>query len=124
MNGFTVLAPANGYVSGSRGHVADLAFLDRGRLFALSDRVTVTRSKEEHPMARLFVHRLPRAIDGPRAWCAALTRAYLGRPLAAFAAEFGARCAINHLRSLDDDRLRDLGLEREDIERFVRFGRD
>ena len=75
-------------------------------------------------MARLFVHRLPRAIDGPRAWCAALTRAYLGRPLAAFAAEFGARCAINHLRSLDDDRLRDLGLEREDIERFVRFGRD
>jgi uncharacterized protein YjiS (DUF1127 family) len=40
------------------------------------------------------------------------------------AAEFGARCAINHLRSLDDDRLRDLGLEREDIERFVRFGRD
>jgi hypothetical protein len=124
VNGFTVLATVTGYVSGSRGHVADLAFLDRGRLFGLSDRVTVTRSKEEHTMAVLFVHRLPRAIEGPRAWCAALTRTYLGGPLAAFAAEFGARCAINHLRSLDDDRLRDLGLEREDIERFVRFGRD
>jgi hypothetical protein len=87
---------------------------------------TVTRSKEEDPMARVFGHRLPRAIGSPRAWRAALTflRTHLGRSAAAFAAEFGARCAINHLRSLDDDRLRDLGLERKDIERFVRFGRD
>ena len=51
-------------------------------------------------------------------------RTHLGGFTKAFAAKFGARCAINHLRSLDDDRLRDLGLEREDIERFVRFGRD
>jgi uncharacterized protein YjiS (DUF1127 family) len=51
-------------------------------------------------------------------------RTHFGRPIRAFITEFGARCAINHLRSLDDDRLRDLGLERKEIERFVRFGRD
>lgn len=76
-------------------------------------------------MPRLFGRRLPPAIGNPRAWRAASTflRTYLVRSAGAFAAEFGARCAISHLRSLDDDRLRDLGLEREDIERFVRFGR-
>ena len=62
-------------------------------------------------------------VGGPRVW-AAFLRTYFGWPIRAFVTEFGARCAINHLRSLDDDRLRDLGLEREDIERFVRFGRD
>ena len=60
---------------------------------------------------------------GARAWTAFL-RTYFGRPIRAFVVEFGVRCAINHLRSLDDDRLRDLGLERKEIERFVRFGRD
>jgi uncharacterized protein YjiS (DUF1127 family) len=58
-----------------------------------------------------------------RFWTAFL-RAHFGRPIRAIVTEFGARCAINHLRSLDDDRLRDLGLERKEIERFVRFGRD
>jgi len=58
-----------------------------------------------------------------RFW-AAFLRTYFGRPIRAFITEFGARCAINRLRSLDDDRLRDLGLERKEIERFVRFGRD
>jgi hypothetical protein len=92
---------------------------------SLFDNGTVTRSKED-PMARTFGHRLPRAIGGPHAWRATLSFVvtHLGRSAAAFAAEFGARCAINHLRSLDDDRLRDLGMERKDIERFVRFGRD
>lgn len=68
----------------------------------------------------------PRSIGSPRAWHAALTflLTHLGRSAAAFAAELQARHAINHLRSLDDDRLRDLGLERKDIERLVRFGRD
>jgi hypothetical protein len=62
----------------------------------------------------------------PRAGLAAfiLLGRRVGSFISAFAAPFGARCAINHLRSLDDDRLRDLGLERKDIERFVRFGRD
>jgi len=62
----------------------------------------------------------------PRAWLAAfsLLGKHLGGFVRAFAVEFGARCAMNHLRSLDDDRLRDLGLERTDIERFVRFGSD
>ena len=62
-------------------------------------------------------------LGSPRVWTAFL-RTHLGRPIRAFITEFGARCAINHLRSLDDDRLRDLGLERQEIERFVRFGRD
>jgi uncharacterized protein YjiS (DUF1127 family) len=62
-------------------------------------------------------------LGGPRAWTSFLYT-HLGRPIRAFVTEFGARCAINHLRSLDDDRLRDLGLERKEIERFVRFGRD
>ena len=60
---------------------------------------------------------------GARIWTAFL-RTHLGWPIRAFITEFGARCAINHLRSLDDDRLRDLGLERREIERFVRFGRN
>jgi Domain of unknown function (DUF1127) len=74
----------------------------------------------------IFGHRLPRAIRNARALQAALSflRTHLGGPAKAFAAEFGVRCAINHLRSLDDHRLRDLGLRREEIEHFVRFGRD
>jgi Domain of unknown function (DUF1127) len=77
-------------------------------------------------MPRTFGRRLSPAIGNPHAWRAALTflRTHLGRSAGAFAAELGARCAISRLRSLDNDRLRDLGLEREDIERFVRFGRD
>jgi hypothetical protein len=74
---------------------------------SLFENGTVTRSKEEVLMARLFDHRLARAIGGPPAWRAvfALLRTHLGRS----AAEFGTRRAINHLRSLDDDRLQDLG---------------
>jgi hypothetical protein len=77
-------------------------------------------------MARVFGHRLPRAIGYPGAWRAALTtlRTQLGSSAAAFTAELAARCAANHLRSLDDDRLRDLGIEREDVDHFVRFRRD
>jgi hypothetical protein len=77
-------------------------------------------------MARIVAHRLPRNFGSAPAWRAALSflRTHLGRPVVSFVTEVGSRCAINHLRSLDDDRLRDLGLEREDIERFVRFGRD
>ena len=73
-----------------------------------------------------FGRRLPRAIRNAHAWHSAwmFLRIHLGRPVSAVAAELGARCAINHLQSLDDDRLRDLGLRREDIEHFVRFGRD
>jgi uncharacterized protein YjiS (DUF1127 family) len=70
----------------------------------------------------------PDALDatGPHAWYTALTflRTHLGRSAGAFAAELRARRAINHLRSLDDDRLWDLGMKREDVEHFVRFGRD
>ena len=78
-------------------------------------------------MPSILDRRLPRPIDNPRAWRNSLlsyllTR--LRRSAAAFAAGFSVRCAVNHLRSLDDDRLRDLGLTREDIEHFVRFGRD
>jgi uncharacterized protein YjiS (DUF1127 family) len=51
-------------------------------------------------------------------------RTHLGGSVGAFAAELRARRAINHLRSLDDHRLRDLGIKRKDIEYFVRFGRD
>jgi uncharacterized protein YjiS (DUF1127 family) len=72
---------------------------------------------------RFFVQGAASFLDGPRVWFAFL-RTHLGRPVRAIAVEFGARCAINHLRSLDDDRLWDLGLERKEIERFVRFGRD
>jgi uncharacterized protein YjiS (DUF1127 family) len=65
------------------------------------------------------------AAAGPHAWYAALTflRNHLGKPASAFAAVLRARRAIDHLRSLDDDRLWDLGIKREDIEHFVRFGR-
>ena len=72
---------------------------------------------------RFLAHGAASFRGSPRVWTAFL-RAHLGRPIRAFVTEFGARCAINHLRSLDDDRLRDLGLERKEIERFVRFGRD
>jgi uncharacterized protein YjiS (DUF1127 family) len=75
----------------------------------------------------IFGRRLPRAIGSARAWSAALTSfgTRLGRSAGACAAELRARRAINYLRSLDDDRLRDLGIRRkEDIEHFVRFGRD
>ncbi|HKP23457.1 MAG TPA: DUF1127 domain-containing protein [Dongiaceae bacterium] len=72
---------------------------------------------------RFFAHGAASFFGSPRVWSAVL-RTYFGRPLRAFVTEFGARCAINHLRSLDDDRLQDLGLERSEIERFVRFGRD
>ena len=77
-------------------------------------------------MSRTIGRRLPRAIDRARAWRAALTVliTQLGSSAATLAAELRARRAINHLRSLDDDRLRDLGIERADIEQFVRFGRD
>ena len=66
-----------------------------------------------------------RTIGSPCALRAALTYllTHLRQSARAFAAEFGARCAINHLQSLDGDRWRDLGLERDRIERFVRFGR-
>ena len=75
---------------------------------------------------RLCVVEWPRAIGSPRAWHAAsiVLVTYLGRSAAAFVTEFRARRAIKHLRSLDDDRLWDLGLKRKDIERFVHFGRD
>lgn len=76
---------------------------------------------------RIFGRRLPRAIGRTRAWHAAWTSwgTHLGRSAGAFAAELRARRAINYLRSLNDDRLRDLGIQRkDDIERFVRFGRD
>jgi hypothetical protein len=98
----------------------------RGRMPSPFENGTVTRSKEEVLMTRSLGHRQPRAIGSPPTWRAALTflRTYLGKSAAAFAAELGARCAINHLRSLDDDRLRDLGLEREDVDHFVRFRRD
>lgn len=77
-------------------------------------------------MPRIFGRRLPRAIGSARAWHAALAflGTHLGRSAGAFAAELRARRAINHLRSLDDDRLWDLGIKREDIEHFVRFRRD
>jgi hypothetical protein len=84
------------------------------------------RSKGDDPMVSVFSHRLSRAIAGPRAWRAALSflRTNLCRSAAAFAAELGARCAINYLRSLDDDRLRDLGIKCEDVDHFVRVRRD
>jgi uncharacterized protein YjiS (DUF1127 family) len=74
---------------------------------------------------RTFV-RQPRAIGSQRDWRAASTflRTRLGRSAAALAAEFEARRAISHLQSLDDDRLRDLGIGRGDIEQVVRFGRE
>jgi uncharacterized protein YjiS (DUF1127 family) len=68
----------------------------------------------------------PRAVGSPRAWHAALIflRTRLGRSAGAFAGEFRARRAINHLRSLDGNRLWDLGIERKDIDHVVRFARD
>jgi uncharacterized protein YjiS (DUF1127 family) len=65
-------------------------------------------------------------MGSARAWHAALTflRTHLGRSVSAFATELSARRAISHLRSLDDDRLWDLGIKREEIEHFVRFHRD
>jgi uncharacterized protein YjiS (DUF1127 family) len=76
--------------------------------------------------SEIFGRRLPRAIGNAHAWHGAWSflRIHLGRPARAVAAEFGTRCAINHLRALDDHRLWDLGLRREHIEHFVRFGRD
>jgi uncharacterized protein YjiS (DUF1127 family) len=76
-------------------------------------------------MPGIFVRR-PRATGSQHDWRAASTflRTRLGRLAAALAAEFGARRAIGHLQSLDDDRLRDLGIRRKDIEQVVRFGRD
>lgn len=35
-----------------------------------------------------------------------------------------ARCGIRELRAMDDYRLRDLGVDRGDIERVARHGRD
>ena len=68
----------------------------------------------------------PRAIGSARAWSAALTFlcSHLVSSAGALAAELRARRAINHLRSLDDDRLWDLGIRRKEIEDVVRFGRD
>jgi uncharacterized protein YjiS (DUF1127 family) len=62
----------------------------------------------------------------PRAWRSATTAllARLGRSASPFVAEAGARCGISRLRALDDDRLRDLGATREDIEHLVRSRRD
>jgi uncharacterized protein YjiS (DUF1127 family) len=61
-----------------------------------------------------------------RAWRSATTAllARLARSASAFVAEAGARCGISRLRALDDDRLRDLGATREDIEHLVRSRRD
>jgi uncharacterized protein YjiS (DUF1127 family) len=76
---------------------------------------------------RIFGRRLPRAIGSAGGWHAALSSwaIHFGRSAAALTAELRARRAINYLRSLDDDRLRDLGITRQDdIEHFVRFGRD
>jgi hypothetical protein len=73
-------------------------------------------------VAKLLDRRSAPAIGHRRTWRPALS--LLRRSVGAFAAELAARCAINHLRLLDDDRLRELGLEREDVERFVRSGRD
>jgi uncharacterized protein YjiS (DUF1127 family) len=76
-------------------------------------------------MPRIFGRRLARAIDSSRTWQAASTflRAF-GRSAGAYAAELRARRAIGYLRSLDDNRLLDLGITRRDIERFVRSRSD
>jgi hypothetical protein len=67
-----------------------------------------------------------RATAAPRGWRDAVTSLliHFGGIASGVAAEVGTRCAISRLRSLDDDRLRDLGMNREDIERYVRFRRD
>jgi uncharacterized protein YjiS (DUF1127 family) len=59
-----------------------------------------------------------------RAWRASLAAILIhpARIIAAVGWELGARRAIAHLRSLDDEHLRDLGVKREDIERVVRRG--
>ena len=70
---------------------------------------------------------MPTAIGSPSAWLAALTfwATSLGRYAGALAAELRARRAIDYLRSLDDDRLLDLGIKRrQDIEHFVRSRND
>lgn len=85
-------------------------------------------SAQERFVSNAASHLTPSIRDrgAPReqAWRAAwvFLRFHFGRPAAALVAECRARRAINHLRSLDDDRLRDLGLIRKDIERVVRFG--
>jgi uncharacterized protein YjiS (DUF1127 family) len=70
---------------------------------------------------------MPSANGNPRAWLAVLTflRNNIGRYVIAFAAELRARRAIEYLRSLDDDRLLDLGIKRrQDIDHFVRSRND
>src|SRR5262249_20210166 len=77
-----------------------------------------------HLVPRMRDPGAPRATGSAQAWRTALAflHFHFGRPAAALVAECRARHVINHLRSLDDDRLRDLGLARKDIERVVRFG--
>ena len=83
------------------------------------------RSEPHSFTPRLVGNRHARAMGGSRAWHAALTflRA-LGRSAGAFAAEVQARRAIGYLRSLDDDQLLDLGVQRQGIEHFVRSRTD
>jgi uncharacterized protein YjiS (DUF1127 family) len=66
---------------------------------------------------------------GARAWPPGrsgwrLVHAGVCRFIGAIAAERRLRRAIHELESMDDRRLRDLGVIRDDIERVVRFGRD
>jgi uncharacterized protein YjiS (DUF1127 family) len=63
-------------------------------------------------------------LRGLRAWRASVAALSIhpARIIAAVGWELGARRAIAHLRSLDDEHLRDLGVKREDIERVVRHG--
>jgi uncharacterized protein YjiS (DUF1127 family) len=51
-------------------------------------------------------------------------RAGLVGLLGALRREREIRRSMNHLASLDEHMLRDIGLTRSDIERVVRFGRD
>lgn len=91
------------------------------------ERFISNRASDVSFMPRIFGRRLRRAIGSARGWHAALSSwgIHLGRSAGALAAELRARRAINYLRSLDDHRLRDLGIKRkDDIEHFVRFGRD
>ena len=84
---------------------------------------TAARTKIVHFENSEPVSFMPRAIGDPRAWLAALIflASHLGRYAFAIAAELRARRAIEYLRSLDDDRLLDLGIKRrQDIDRFVR----
>jgi uncharacterized protein YjiS (DUF1127 family) len=62
----------------------------------------------------------------PRPGRVSLAGLFIGlvRSLAGLGRELQARRAIAYLRSLDDQRLLDLGVKREDIEHFVRSGRN